>query len=332
MNDRVVVGIKPWLPWPLSRMAWWTEPVRAERLAALRIGVSLVLLLDVLWHYLPYAAEFLGANGLGGPEVFAGPAADRIWDWSLPREIPYLGTPGILLSLWTASAVLLLVGAFSRFSALVAWLLAVSVHHFNPFVVNSGDNVRNTLLFYLMLCPCGTVWSVDAWWARRRVATPLPSYVYPWPLRLLFVQLVVLYFMTGLIKLVFPEWARGTAMHYHLANLAWTRWPYEQLPFLLTLAPFFTWITLAWELGFPVLVFLAWTRQPALCLGVLFHLGTVFLFQLGPFPFYMLCFYLPLVPWERYVDRRQLRAKREVPPSGAAVASASESPAPNGAN
>src|SRR5205823_3952047 len=33
-----VVGLKPWFPWPLSRWRWLNEPVRAERLAALRIG------------------------------------------------------------------------------------------------------------------------------------------------------------------------------------------------------------------------------------------------------------------------------------------------------
>jgi hypothetical protein len=35
-------------------------------------------------------------------------------------------------------------------------------------------------------------------------------------------------------------------------------------------------------------------------LGVLFHLGTGLVLKLGPFPLYMLCFYLPLLPWERW--------------------------------
>ena len=42
MSERTVVGLKPWLPWPLSRSPWWTEPVRAERLAVLRIGATSV--------------------------------------------------------------------------------------------------------------------------------------------------------------------------------------------------------------------------------------------------------------------------------------------------
>ena len=31
-------GLFPWLPWPLRAMPAWTVPVRAERLAVLRIG------------------------------------------------------------------------------------------------------------------------------------------------------------------------------------------------------------------------------------------------------------------------------------------------------
>src|SRR5581483_5576329 len=40
MSAPVVAGLRPWYPWPLSRWRWWTEPVPAERLAALRIGLA----------------------------------------------------------------------------------------------------------------------------------------------------------------------------------------------------------------------------------------------------------------------------------------------------
>ncbi len=56
-----VVGVVPWLPWPLSAWRWWTEPVRAERLAALRIGLALCLLLDIVLTYLPGVGTFFGA-------------------------------------------------------------------------------------------------------------------------------------------------------------------------------------------------------------------------------------------------------------------------------
>lgn len=305
MNERTVVGLQPWLPWPLSKMSWWTETVRAERLAALRIGLAAVLLLDILGCYLPYLSVFLGPGSLGAPDVLVERGAARYYSWSLFRWVDSASLTHVLFAVWAISAFCLLIGFFSRTSAVIAWALSLSVFHVNPFLVNSGDNARNTLLFYLMLCPCGAAWSIDAWWKRRRGFVNGPVFVHPWPIRLLFVQLAVLYFMTGVFKLLSPDWREGTAMHYHLANLAWTRLPYEQLPAAHLVSLAFDWITLVWELGFPFLVFLPITRKPALWLGVLFHLGTVLFFRIGPFPLYMLCFYLPLLQWERYVGHME---------------------------
>jgi len=57
-----------------------------------------------------------------------------------------------------------------------------------------------------------------------------------------------------------------------------------------------TWIVLVWELGFPFFLFMPALRLPVLGLGVAFHLGTGLTMRLGPFPLYMLCLYLPLIP------------------------------------
>ena len=48
--------------------------------------------------------------------------------------------------------------------------------------------------------------------------------------------------------------------------------------------------------------------RPALILGILFHLGTGVLLQIGAFPLYMICLYLPLAPWERWVGRKAAQA------------------------
>jgi len=307
MSERTVIGLKPWLPWPLCLMPLWTEPVRAERLAALRIGVAAAVLIDALVFYLPSLDTFLGPGSLGGPDVFDLSAADGgTLSWSILRWVHDPILAHVVFFAWAGSAVLLLLGAATRVSAVAAWALSLSVYNANPWLINSGDNVRNILLFILMFCPSGATWSVDAWLRRSRGREPVC--VWPWPLRLLFVQMAVLYFMNGAIKLKSPDWPGGTAMHYVLGNIAWTRLPYEQLPWPDLLGRVFDYVTLIWELGFPLLICIGLTRKPTLWLGALFHLGTGLLFRIGPFPLYMLCFYLPLVPWERYFDRRRIEA------------------------
>jgi uncharacterized membrane protein YphA (DoxX/SURF4 family) len=298
MSQTHTVGLRPALPWVLGRSAWWNEPVPAERLAALRIGVAAVLLWDVLFTYLPLAGEFFGRDSLGSPEVFGG--AHVWWRWSALRGV---GDPGLLqgaLGLWAVAAALLLVGVVPRLSAAFAWLMSVSVIGINYYLHNSGDNVRTIALFYLMLCPCGAVWALGH---KPRVDGPVS--VPPWALRLLLIQLACIYFFNGVYKLCGPDWREGNVLHTVLGNLAWTRLPYEQLPLSYPLTQFMTWTVLIWELTFPVLVMTPWLRKPALWMGVSFHLGTAALLQLGPFPFYMLCLYLPLVPWERYTAARR---------------------------
>lgn len=300
MTDRTVVGVQPWLPWPLSRWSVWTEPIRAERLAAFRIAVAAVLVVDILVTYLPWAEAFFGKGGLGSPEVFAGRSEAPHWHWSFLRGVEDPRWWPWLLLLWTAAAVLLLVGWRSRLIAIVTWVMAISIFNLNYYLHNGGDRVRNIELFYLVLAPCGAAWSLD----QRRQGEPGPVFISPWPLRLLFVQLVVIYYFNGVYKLGSPDWRTGVALHHALGNVQWSRWPglIVWLPDWSLKA--ITWFTLTWELGFPIFAYFRPTRKLTFWIGVLFHLGSGLLLRLGMFPLYMLCLYVPLLPWERWNSRR----------------------------
>jgi uncharacterized membrane protein YphA (DoxX/SURF4 family) len=303
------VGVDPWLPWPLSRWSWWTEPIRAERLAALRIGFGLVLLVDVLFQYLPHYADFFGAGSLGSSEVFAGRAHGH-WHWSLLRGIEDSRFFLPVLLIWAGAAVLLLVGWQPRWAALVAWVLSVSVLNLNYYLHNGGDRIRNIVLFYLMLTPCGATWSLDSLLRRKKghpsplttndppLATPV--FVSPWALRLLFVQLALIYFLNGFYKLVGPHWRAGDVLQSVLGNVQWARWSFAEMPLPYPFVQALTWLVLFWELGFPLLVAMRPFRNLTLWIGVLLHIGLAVSLQLGLFSFYMLCLYLPLVPWERW--------------------------------
>jgi len=313
MNEPMVVGLTPWLPWPLSRWAWWTEPVRAERLAALRIGLALVLLVDVVVQYLPHYADYFGVGSLGSPEVFAGRNSGH-WHWSLLRGLEDSRLFGPILLLWAAAAVLLLVGWHSRLAALVAWVLSVSILNLNYGLHNSGDRIRSIVLFYLMLTPCGAVWSLHSFLRGRALglrgqksssltpdSCPLtPTFVSPWALRLLFIQMALIYFFNGVYKIVGPDWRSGEVLFSILGNVQWARWSFADLPVPFVVTKLLTWGILAWELGFPVLVIVKPLRTLTLLLGVVLHLGLAFTLDLGLFSFYMLCMYLPLIPWERW--------------------------------
>jgi hypothetical protein len=301
MDSERTVGTSPALPWPLCRWSWLTLPERAERLAAFRIGVALVLLWDILFAYWPLADAFFGLGSLGSPEIFG--SAKHGWQrWSMFRGVhdPFLYRM-ILLS-WASAAFCLLLGVVPRVAACWCWLCSMSVMGINYYLHNSGDNVRTISLFYLMLSPCGAVWTLPRW---LRGYKPETVFVQAWPLRLLFVQMALIYCINGIYKLGSSQWDSGIVMHDVMANLSWTRVSYAMIPLPLIFLKLQTWTVLIWEVSFPLLVLLRFTRTPALALGVFFHVGTAVLLQIGAFPLYMICLYLPLAPWERWIAHDQ---------------------------
>jgi hypothetical protein len=340
MSGRVA-GLEPWLPWPLSRWRWWTEPVRAERLAALRIGVAICLLLDLAFSYFPSYRALYGADSVSPPELTRS-LFEGGWRWSLLRGVGDPATVQAALVVWAAAAGLLLAGLFSRLAAAVCWALGVSVMHLNSEAYNAGDMVRGIILFYLMLCPCGAAWSLDAWWRRRyrwrldrspdgtltglsllRRKEPLaePVYIHPWPLCLLFVQMMVIYLYNGINKAGGDAWRDGTSLYYVLGDLTLARWSSAQVPLPLWLTKVLSLTVMWWELLFAPVMCVPWrrlgeraqksrwrairllspllrhSRTTFLLFGVGFHVGIWVSMEIGFFAPYMLCLYLPLVPW-----------------------------------
>ncbi len=149
-----------------------------------------------------------------------------------------------------------------------------------------------------MLAPCAAVWSVDCLIMRRRTPPFGPVLIYPWPLRLLFIQLIFVYFMNGLYKLTGLDWIQGDSLYYVFCDITLTRFSVAQLPVPYVLTKMLSWLVLAWEVSFPLLVLFRSTRPAALAIGVAFHLGIFLTMELGGFAPYVLCLYVPLVPWE----------------------------------
>lgn len=381
-----MVGTQPWLPWPLCRWRSWTVPVRAERLAALRIGVALVTLLDVLTSYLPHVHDYYGPESLarhGDRDLFRYFVEAPFWNWTLLRG---LGQPANLMLLtvaafasafwaiegvcnrpatgqrtpvfkriiaclfvaalaglgfasrlcsgaaeagdvdldwlwgpWNANPAALrffmlaltvalafmLIGFQTRLATIAVWVLMVSFDNLNPYVENNGDVARAILLLYLVLTPCGAAWSLDRWRERRRTGDDRPAFVHPWPLRLLFLQMILMYFFNGAYKLFGADWREGSSLYYVLASPVLSRVSYAEFPAPIWLTRLASHIVLIWELGFPLWVAMRWTRIPALIIGVLFHIGIWMSMELGFFCGYMLCMYLPFVPWERFEGNRR---------------------------
>jgi hypothetical protein len=123
--------------------AWarfWHAPVRAERLALMRILLALALLTDQLFQLLPNFEEFFGAGGVA-PAGLHDAFQLRSWRWTVlffNGDDPAVLYP--VFALWVAATVLLLVGCYTRLMNVAVWFLTMCFVNRNPNILNGGDD------------------------------------------------------------------------------------------------------------------------------------------------------------------------------------------------
>jgi uncharacterized membrane protein YphA (DoxX/SURF4 family) len=186
-------------------------------LAILRIGLALQIILYVLslrndWHYLL----------AGGPEALASrDLSEKILSLESPL-IPRLGwlvalgsrfglpEATILTITWTClllAGLGLLIGLFSRFSAIVAWFIHLGAAKSGGVLSYGVDNFMTIGLFYLMLSPLPDQYSLDQRWRKLR---PKDGQLLGFFQRVLQLHLSVIYFFGGLTKCLGSGWWDGT--------------------------------------------------------------------------------------------------------------------------
>lgn len=300
-SDPVVLGLAPALPSPVRSWKWLTTPLPAERAAALRIAVGLVLLFDLVVLYLPNLRSLYGPGGFGDPSNFDDLFGPPGWRWSVLRLLPAEWGPQALFAVWLVAAVALLVGYRPRLAAGVAWVCAVSFNYSNLALHNGGDQLKLIALLMLAFLPTDGRWAVRRDPAARSATGPV--LVQAWPIRLLMIQLAIMYFMNGYYKSMGPGWRDGSVMLAVANNPTWAHFSPDYLPLPDAALKALAWATLVWELFFPLLVLMPVTRAATLWVGVFFHVGTLVHLEVGLFPLYALCYYVPFVRWERVTAR-----------------------------
>lgn len=287
---------------------FWHRPVRAEGLALMRILLGVALLTDQLFQYLPHLGEFFGPHGVAPRGLFD---AYQLMHWRWTVLLFNHDAPGVVypfFGAWVAVTLAWTLGIWTRVTGVLVFFATTCWINRNPNILNGGDDTLQVGLFFLMLSPCGKALSLDA---RRTWRTPVV--VPPWSQRLLQIQLAVIYFTTGLVKLIgegigesgLPEgtWWDGSSVHYALNYVTMPRWSYAQLPVPFWATAALTYVSVWWEALFPLLVLVRRTRPWALAFGLVFHLGIWLTIEVGWFSFYTLAFYAVWVPerfWARF--------------------------------
>lgn len=280
-----------------ARRRWdrfWFTPVDVIVYARLRIAFGTLVL---VWAstLAPDLDAFFSRHGLVGPVAQPG-----WWRWSL-LELSQsdLVVGGVYVGL-IAAAVAVMLGWHTRASSIVVFVALTSLMRANPFVFNSGDALLRLLALYLVLMPAGARLSVDHRRAQRR-GTPAPAVASVWPMRLVQLQVSVMYAAAATSKLRGEAWRDGTAVAHalQLEDLARVSVPEFVVGSPLA-AAVATYGTVLLEAALAVLVWPRRTRAVALAAGVALHVSIDAFLRVGFFSVAVVVSYLSFVgPWAR---------------------------------
>jgi hypothetical protein len=171
------------------------------------------------------------------------------------------------------------VGLFTRTSTVCLLLLIRSILSRNPYLANGEEMVMQMCLIYLMWTNLGASYSLDAW-LRRRLGWNNPTSVAAWPIRMMQINVALVYVISLPYKFVQdPGWVTGDALHWTIASDMWGPSEYPWLTLALDgwIRKFLTFGTVFVEGFFPLAVWFRPTRRLAIVAIASLHIGIALL-------------------------------------------------------
>lgn len=295
---------------------FWFRPTRAYTLGVVRIAFGALI---VMWTgtLLPGLRDLFGTEGIA-PVPLREPFRWTVFQVWTSDQALFIGWAILLIA-----AVAMTVGWHSRLAAVVVFVLVLAFQYRNPTAFNSGDVVIRVEAFFLMLAPSGAALSLDQ---RRRTGSFWSTQIRaPWAIRLLQLQLSIIYLSSVRSKMSGHAWSDGTAVSYALRLydmlLLPTPHAFVANPLLVNVA---TWSALATELALGILVWNKQLRPWILAAGVVMHTTIALTINVGFFSPAMFVLYLAFVPPTAIRDlpstvRRWLARARGSGPGGIEV-------------
>lgn len=185
---------------------------------------------------------------------------------------------------------LLMFGIGGRYLMWLAWIINTGFLQRNGAVNFGADIIGNLFLFYMVFTQsCERLSILNLF--KRNLRHEKSDMISSMMIRMMQVQICVIYAYTGLEKLKGGSWWDGTALWTVLANPQMTTFDFTFMRHFPWIIPVIGYITILFEVYFPVMVVWNKTRYYCLVLGVMFHIGIGVTMGLMPFATVMLSTY-----------------------------------------
>lgn len=255
--------------------AWntfWFKPIDLLPAAVFRIVFSAIIFVMYAFRQINVKEYFTDKSTVpysGAfellPEIFRPP-----FIWFPQSDFAVVSLHAVFLVL----IALIGVGFYSRIMSVFALILQVIFLYRNYSVAYGADVMNCYWLFYLCFIDSDRVLSVRQKFRLPSFSLKLPDFsLSTVGVRLIQLQLCIIYGYTGLEKLKGGVWWDGSAIWQVMANQQLTTMDFSFLQNFPLLVVFMTYATLIFEIYFPVVVWIKKVRPWWLAIGVFFHIG-----------------------------------------------------------
>jgi len=280
----------------------WFQGSPTTPLELARMGIGAALLLYYAWAT-PFLFDFWGEAGWA---PLAAVLANTTSPWN-QSVFFYFTAPWQWVAfhaLFLLCCAALLLGWRTSWVKWVVLTGQISYSYRNPTLSYGVDNILASLLFIMCVAPIGRAISLDRVRAvrvvkREQLPASLPPYNSPWAsacIRLMQIQMAVIFFYSAVGKLAGSEWWNGDALwivfingqYYYRAVLDLFASHY----WLSTVA---TYATILIEIAFPFLIWQRHTRPYLLAAAIFLHFQFAVLMGLFYFSFIMMMGHMSFV-------------------------------------
>ncbi|GAB4226815.1 MAG: HTTM domain-containing protein [Chlamydiales bacterium] len=275
-------------------------------LALFRVSLAILVLMDLLHRSFDLTAHYTDKGVLPRAAFY------EFFNF-LPYNLSIHALDGsvafqaFLFGITALFAIGLLVGYRTQASAVLTWLMMLSLQDRNVMILYGGDVLLRIMLFWAIFLPLGQYFSFDAYFERKG---EIPKkYLFSAASCAYLLQICFIYWTAAAFKWN-EDWLGGHAVSYAL-NIdqfvtPWGLWLKQHKTVLVIL----THVTLWLELIGPFLLFFPFSfglvRTSLIALFVFLHLSFGLFLTLGLFPFISIVSWFPLLPswfWEHVVGR-----------------------------
>jgi hypothetical protein len=178
----------------------------------------------------------------------------------------------LIYGLFFLSTLTFIIGYKTRTSIILIIISMVTIHQRNIWLLSSSEVLLRIITIYLLFSNCGKSLSLDAYFHNKKAKLPFPEESSPWIMRLIQIQLSVVYVWTVWQKLRGETWFDGSALYYATRLDQFKNFPVPLFFDSIFLLKIGTWGTLLLELFLGTLIWFKEFRRPLIVVGIIFHI------------------------------------------------------------